>query len=466
MIYRAKQMQRFGLFILVSLASLSLHAVEPEWSRIGMTPEKLEPSYWLEKAPVPNTVLMTPETITQRNARVLSQEPSMVYWPNWPDTLSADAIRARILSLSSLPSGSLFVHEDKPIAKADTEQWLHNLALEAITPADDHDFGLIVQRTSVRRFPTGMPAHDWRGGRDIDRLQESALFPGTPVAVLHESRDKQWLFVQADTYAGWVAADAVAMAARDTVMAYAQKTPRLYVTGAQVRTVFHPYAREVSEKVLDMGTNLPLLTDWPLSKPVNGQGTLGGWVVEMPLRSNNGLLHFKPVLIARSADVRTSPMPATAGTLLQQSFKFLGERYGWGHDYNGRDCSGFVSEVYRSIGIQMPRNTGDQARSVQFERMVFKGLTPSQRLQALKQLRIGDLIYIPGHVMMVIGQEPEGPWVIHDVQKAGMRIDGKFWPLPLNSVAVTPLLPLASGPETPFIEAITVVQRLLPVAEN
>ena len=42
---------------------------------------------------------------------------------------------------------------------------------------------------------------------------------------------------------------------------------------------------------------------------------------------------------------------------------FLGERYGWGHRYNGRDCSGFVSEVYQSMGVQLPRNTSDQSVS-------------------------------------------------------------------------------------------------------
>lgn len=466
MILQTTQRLRFGILLLVSMTSMPSPAAEPAWQHIGITAEKLEPDYWLSKAPAPNKVLMTPETINERNTRLLSQEPSMVYWPNWPNQVAAESIRKRIMGLASLPAGPLFVHENKPITEADTLLWQDNLALDTITPADNHDFGLIVQRTSVRRFPTAMPAHDWRGGLDIDRLQESALFPGTPVAVLHESRDRRWLFVQADNYAGWVSAESVALAMRETVMAYARKMPRLYITGAQIRTVFHPYAQDVSEKVLDMGISLPLLKDWPLSKPVNDQGTLGSWVVELPSRNSNGLLHIKPVLIPRSADVSTSPLPASAATLLRQSFKFLGERYGWGHDYNGRDCSGFVSEIYRSLGIFMPRNTGDQARSTQSERIAFEGLTSAERRLALKQLRIGDLIYIPGHVMMVIGQEADGPWVIHDVQRAGMLIDGKFWPLALNSVAVTPLLPLASGPQTPFIEKITAVQRLLPAVEK
>ena len=57
--------------------------------------------------------------------------------------------------------------------------------------------------------------------------------------------------------------------------------------------------------------------------------------------------------------------------MLHQSFKFLGERYGWGHSYNARDCSGFVSEVYRSFGVQLPRNTRDQGVSPALDRIAF-----------------------------------------------------------------------------------------------
>jgi cell wall-associated NlpC family hydrolase len=154
---------------------------------------------------------------------------------------------------------------------------------------------------------------------------------------------------------------------------------------------------------------------------------------------------------------------ASQANLIRQSFKFQGERYGWGHDFNGRDCSGFVSEVYRSMGILLPRNTGDQQRSTAFERIAFDpGLNRQQRLDMLKKLRIGDLVYIPGHVMMVIGSDDRGPWVIHDTHRTNVIIDGRFHNLPSNSVVVTPLLPLAMTSERLYADAVTAVQRILP----
>lgn len=435
----------------------------PDWSSIGLSTEKTEPNYWISRAAKPDAVLITPQAIAERNARLLATEPSMTALADWPDSIAADVIRTKIQALSKPPQSAWFKSADRAISQAEIDAWIDNLDLENIVPSGNGFFGLVVSRAALRRFPSAQRAFDRQGGVDIDRLQESALFPGTPVAVLHESKDKQWLFVQSENYAAWVEASKIAIAARKDVLAYAEKQPRRYITGSQVRTVFHPYASEVSELLLDMGTSFPLRTDWPLSRPLNDQGTLGSWAVEMPLRRDNGMLDIKPVLIARSADTAPAPLPASRGNLIRQSFKFLGERYGWGHDYQGRDCSGFVSEVYRSLGILLPRNTGDQQRSVNFEREAFAPeLSRAQRIARLQQLQIGDLVFIPGHVMLVIGSDEHGPWVIHDANKSGVVIDGRFHSLASNSVIVTPLLPLALSGDRLYADAVSAVQRILP----
>jgi cell wall-associated NlpC family hydrolase len=294
-------------------------------------------------------------------------------------------------------------------------------------------------------------------------LQESALFPGTPLAILHKSRDNQWLFVQAENYAAWISADAVALAPRNTVLAFTSKQPRRYITGSQVRTVFHPFAKDISELNLDMGTSFPIITNWPLSEPVNGQGSLGSWIIEFPVRSSAGILQFKPVLIPRSADSASALLPASQVNIIQQSFKFIGERYGWGHDYNARDCSGFVSEIYKSMGILLPRNTSDQAKSTVFDREVFAiEMTRSMRIERAKQLRIGDLVFISGHVMLVIGHDEQGPWVIHDSHKTGFILNGTYHAFSTNGVTVTPLLNMALGQDKLVVDAITAIKHIIP----
>ena len=453
---------------LLFLASLSqglcaAEPAEPDWARIGLTQERLEPGYWLARAPAGERALLSTQRIVERNERLLRTEPSMVHWPSWPASLPSEDIRRRIETLTGRLGTPLFKNADTEIEQAEIDAWLDNRALERIEASNDRLFGLVVKRAAVRRLPTAQRAFDRNGGIDIDRLQESALFPGTPVAVLHESRDGHWLFVQAENYAGWVETDTVGIAPRAEVMRYAARQPRRYITGSQVRTVHHPYAKEVSELRMDMGASFPLRTDWPLSKPVNGQGALAAWIVDVPLRLDNGLLHIKPALIPRAADTAAAPLPASQANLIRQAFKFLGERYGWGHDYQGRDCSGFVSEIYRSIGILLPRNTGDQALSAAFERIAFgPELGRAERLARLKQLRIGDLVFIPGHVMLVVGHDEFGPWVIHDAHRSALMVDGRLIALPMNGVGVTPLLPMALSEKRLYADAVTAVQRILP----
>ena len=339
-----------------------------------------------------------------------------------------------------------------------------NSALDAIPATQATRYGLITRRADLRTFPTRLRVFATRGDTDIDRFQESALFPGTPVAIVHESRDRQWWFVISPTYAAWVEKTRVAVGAKDQVFAYVGKTPALVVTGAAVHTVFTPEQPALSQLQLDMGVRVPLLADWPIDRPVNGQSPLAAQVVELPLRADDGSLQLLPALLPRSADVAGDYLPLSRANILRQSFKFLGERYGWGHDYNGRDCSGFIAEVYRSFGVLLPRNTGDQASSPALNRRAFTDADDRQtRLAAIADLRVGDLIYIPGHVMLVIGYDHGMPYVIHDTAGINYRdSEGALRRLVLNGVSVTPLTPLLFDQNQSYVDRIYSIQRIRP----
>jgi cell wall-associated NlpC family hydrolase len=328
------------------------------------------------------------------------------------------------------------------------------------------DFALVVHRAVLRTFPTTQRVFSEPGDVDIDRFQESALFPGTSVAVLHASRDGRWRFVLAPNYAAWIQVDALAEGSRDEVLGYAGKQPRLVVTGSSIRTVFDPSRPALSRLPLDMGVHLPLLADWPRDEPVSGQAAYATWVVQLPIRDANGHLQLVPALVPRSSDARVGDLVLSRANLLRQAFKLLGERYGWGHDYDGRDCSGFLSDVFATFGVRMPRNTGDQARSPIFAHESFDASTSrGQRMRAIAALQVGDLVYIPGHVLMVVGFEDGKPWVIHDVQGVSVRdSSGGLRRIPLNGVSVTPLVPLQFDAGHDYIDRMTaIVHPLAPL---
>nr|WP_233198757.1 MULTISPECIES: SH3 domain-containing protein [Luteimonas] len=323
-------------------------------------------------------------------------------------------------------------------------------------------FGLVVRRADLRTFPTHLRVFRAPGDTDIDRFQEDALFPGTAVAVVHESRDDRWLFVVSERYAAWIERDKVAIGDREAVLDYARRGNALVVTGATARTVYTPENPAVSDVQLEMGVRVPLVADWPADRPLNGQVPYYGHVVELPVRHADGSLSFAPAMVPRSADVATGYLPHTRANVLRQAFKFLGERYGWGHAYNARDCSGFVSEIYRSFGILMPRNTEAQATTPALDTRVLEpGMPVAERLELLRETEVGDLLYMPGHVMLVIGHVDGEPYVIHDTAGVSLRTaSGAVERLPLNGVVVTPLTPMLADATTSTIQHLTHIQRV------
>jgi cell wall-associated NlpC family hydrolase len=217
---------------------------------------------------------------------------------------------------------------------------------------------------------------------------------------------------------------------------------------------------------LDMGTRLPLSAAAP-DQPVNGQHPYASWILELPLRGADGRLAFAPALLQRNTDSAADYLPLTRANIIRQAFKFLGERYGWGHSYNGRDCSGFVSDVYATMGVQMPRNTSDQSVSPAFARTPLKDASAQARRKAVDALEVGDLIYIPGHVMMFIGRIDGHPYVIHDTN-GGSLPDGAGGTrsLHLNGVSVTPLEPLRWDSKSSYIDHITNIVHPTTIASE
>lgn len=452
------------LVVLAALAAASpalAQAVVRDRGVIGVGPEHLRPGFWVERHPAPEQVILTVEEIAAQNRRLLAEDASLHDLESLPAVLTREQVRTWVERRSQPPTRQLYDERGDSVRSSRLAALVDAVQLDAIPAEQPLRFALVTERADLRTFPTRLRVFSSLGNTDIDRWQESALFPGTPVVIVHESKDGAWWFVVSRHYAAWVAKIHVAEGPRDMVLGYARKEPHLVVTGAKVHTVFTPERPQVSELQLEMGVRVPLLTGWPADSLVNGQHPYTGHVVELPERTQTGELALVPALVPLTADASVGYLPLTAGGIIRQAFKFLGERYGWGHGYDGRDCSGFVSEVYRSFGVDLPRNTGDQAVSPALNRLAFaeaEGL--ERRLAVVGETQVGDLIYIPGHVMMVIGRVDGVTYVIHDTTGMGYLDDGDLVRVPLNGVSVTQLETLRASAERTTVETIRSIQRI------
>ncbi|QSX75395.1 SH3 domain-containing protein [Lysobacter arenosi] len=431
---------------------------------IGVDHAQLDPAFWVRQLADPDRVILDSDAIAAQNTRLHQLDKSIHDLAALQDTLDRAQVSGWIEALSRRPSKALFDERGKPVAKATLDEVVDSINLGAVPERQDTRYGLVVHRAALRTFPTSLRVFSSDDDHDIDRFQESALFPGDPVVVAHESRDGQWWFVVNPRYAAWVEKRFVALGSQEQVLGYGRKAPYRVVTGARAATVFTQEEPGVSELQLDMGLRVPVLADWPVGKAVNGQDGYTSHVIELPVRNDDGSLRFAPALLPRREPSQDHYLPLSGRNLIEQGFKFLGERYGWGHSYNGRDCSGFVSEIYRSMGVELPRNTSDQAVSPALNRIALSDKdSRERRLQIARELQVGDLVYIPGHVMMVIGQLDGEPYVIHDTTGLSFAgADGKTVRAKTNGVTVSPLTPLLFNGKQTYVDRMTNIQRIRP----
>lgn len=429
---------------------------------LGVADAQLTPAFWVGLQSQPDRVILDRAAIAAQNAKLMQLDPSMHDLRALPSTLDREQVAGWITPLSTLPAHPLYDVHGQSVPAATLQAVVDNAALTAIPAQQKTRYGLVVRRAALRGFPTTLRVFNANDDTDIDRFQETAEFPGTPVVIAHTSADGKWLFVVSPRYAAWTEKDNVAEGSAAQVFGYADKTPYRVVTAASVRTVFTREQPALSQLQLDMGTRVPLQTDLPPDQPVNGQTPYTSHVLELPLRGADGTLQFAPALLQKNTDTAADYLPLTRANIIRQAFKFLGERYGWGHAYDGRDCSGFVSDVYHSMGVQMPRNTSKQAISPALAHRAFTAKdSRAERIQAAHELETGDLVYIPGHVMMVLGQFNGQPYVIHDVGGMSYRkADGSKARIKLNAVSVTPLLPLLFNDKQTFVDRMTSIVRI------
>src|SRR5690606_37977063 len=112
---------------------------------------------------------------------------------------------------------------------------------------------------------------------------------------------------------------------KDEVFACGRAAPFVVVTGGTTNTGYTPENPRVSEVQLEMGVRVPVLKGLPAGERINGQVPAAHWVVELPVRGDDGMLSFEPALLPRSADVADDYLPMTEANIIRQAFKFLGE---------------------------------------------------------------------------------------------------------------------------------------------
>ena len=366
-----------------------------EASGITNYPALVNPEYWLKQNKNGDKLVLDANEVQSFNSKIRTVSRTVYDMSSYPTLYSGDALKTRIMNYQVLEddlylNGNKVSDNYKNILRAQTN-------IKAIPTTVNVRYAVTVTRAAIRNLPTGQGLFYYAADKEFDVLQETALDPGEPVAILHQSANGYFYYVQSYNYSGWISRFNVALTDKKTWLQFANPKNFLVVTDAK-------YAVKVGKNdvLYQQGARLPVVVEEPTF-----------YTVEVPVRQPNGnLLKQRFNVPKASKALHKGYLPYTNNNIVRSAFRFYGMPYGWGGLKESVDCSALLLNAYRTVGIYLPRNTDEQVNTAG-NRVLLESLDSAQKLASIKDLQPGAGLYMDGHVVMYIGEINGNPYTIH-----------------------------------------------------
>lgn len=414
----------------VSFGASSAHAAEaivPE-AQEALSPSPLTARFWLDRnGSTGDALLASSEEIAAINAAIRSRDPLSVNLVDYPAFRSSAQIRSEIAEIAADALTEELSSAGRPLTDADRTAARRSLTLTAQGAVMGVARAVTIRRANLRELPTEASWYEEDDPFEDDWLQGTAIDPGEPVILLGTNHEG-WHFVQMRNYRGWLPPDAVALADDADWNLFARPARFLVVTASRVSVSLPaaPAASAVKQKnggiprrakemppdspspttesslLFQMGSRLPL-----------SRSTANGWEIVLPTAQNGRLIPRLITIPKDEAHFHEGVLPYTTNHLIRQAFRFLGAPYDWGGHEGSVDCSAFTADIYRTVGIELPRDA-DRQETVMSPHWNFEEKSGPERYAILQSIPSGSLLFLPGHVMMYLGMDDSGtPLVIH-----------------------------------------------------
>jgi len=257
--------------------------------------------------------------------------------------------------------------------------------------------GIVIHNTNFRVMPTNDPffynPKKAGEGYPFDYFQNSKVYFGTPLKILHISRDRGWVYAQSYFVSGWLDVKDIALVDEE----FKERYKSTYLA-TPVHDNLLLQERLLIEK-LKLGTLLPLDQEGNIYYP-----TKSGSRAVLQKTKMNG--HFAKI-----------PLKSTMNEIAKIGDEMLGSKYGWGSYPEGRDCSMMVRDLLIPFGVYLPRNSRSQAFYANGEYTDLSGMSDEKKEEYILKHGVPfvTLLYMKGHIMLYIGGYKGRALIYHDV---------------------------------------------------
>lgn len=261
---------------------------------------------------------------------------------------------------------------------------------------------ITLRETSVRGIPTHRPsfrAPEKAGeGFPFDYWQRSLLFANVPLRVIHATKSKEWLYVQAPFVSGWVLSRDVGVIATEDLNRL-RKGKFLVPVKDKV-----PLYDEEGHFLFRarIGNLLP-------AEPAKE----GGYRILAVVPAGDLKTTLRRAVVSMD-DFTSFPLSPTAGNMARIADAMAGSPYGWGGLYGNRDCSAFLRDLFAGFGLWLPRNSYQQVyEGTGVTTLSHLSRREKERFIIERAVPFATLLGYPGHVMLYIGEKDGRAVVLH-----------------------------------------------------
>ncbi len=362
--------------------------------------------FWIGAHPDPDRIVIPGEGIVAFNRSIRHETKMVQDLTAFPDHVKGNRLANDLKGPLREIASRKYVRQDGKAADRDFFKRLETqMNTGSIPQRAPVRFGIVTTFTAQRLLPTDVELFTDMKNTYIDRLQNSSLDIGTPVAVVHLTRDRSWAYAISPTSEGWVSTGSIGFCSRRDMTVFLNSEPFIVTVAAKADLFLdesmrdhHAYAR--------MGCRFPVkATESPDVEQI-----------QLPFRDNDGRCVFKDGFVSVD-DVTEGYLSYTPRTIIIQAFKLLNSPYGWGDMHGEQDCSRFIDQVFSTVGICLPRNSRQQAKVGKLIARFNSSDSEEKRLSALSDNSLGGttILQLKGHIMLFLGNFNGDPYAIHDM---------------------------------------------------
>ena len=399
---------------------------------LGSTAEMQTPEFWISRINSnPDKVMLTPEQIRALNKETANLRETVSTMkdingkgfsvdrviksndvtgaqykmedPLALKTFPGDSLRARLrMHHDFFERRTYYDHRQMAFDEDKKNELYAKTNADAIPDVIIPKYGI----TTVHALNRVLPTHELALGKPnewyIEGLQATSADVAMPLAILHESVDKDWYYVRTETAFGWVDASTIAIASAEEIRDYVEADD---------------FVVALAHTVPVYGSNRfdSFLTHLYVGSRYNLAGkTTQGYHVLVPFRKSDGSLDIVDGWIKPDAKVSVGYQPLTQRNMINTLFNLLYRPYSWNDSRHEWNCCGFVRVVMRTFGI---KSGNWPAFEMHYSNnlVVFPTDTPREtKYSFLENCDPGlTLVGSDGHMNVFLGKVDGKPYVIH-----------------------------------------------------